>query len=309
MKISKVFNELGFKEDESVGIVIGNFDGIHQGHRHLLNDFVVKCREKKITPLVISFSPHPLVYFKGDYANVLIQTISNKYKLIENLGIKHLWEIEFNSKLQNLCADNFIKNYIESIENLKLIYLGHDFALGKGKEDAHKVLDNIMKEHSVEIINSDALVINDEVCSSSKIRAFLSEGKMTMANNLLGHSYFLTGKVIRGEGLGSREIVATANLGVEKNLIIPSYGVYFTNTIIEGKTFQSITNIGRRPTVKNNGKISVETHILDFDQDIYEMEIQVDFLENLRAEQKFDSIKSLKKQVLADIKLREKYHG
>lgn len=309
MKVSKIFSELGFKENEPIGIVIGNFDGIHQGHRHLLNDFIVKCRKSNITPLVISFSPHPLVFFKGEYANVLIQTIQNKYRLIKALGINHLWEIEFNSELQSLCAENFITNYIESIKALKLIYLGHDFALGRGKEDAHMILNKIMKSHSVDITNSKALVIGSEICSSSKIRSFLSNGNMSMANELLGYSYFLTGKVIRGEGLGSKEIVATANLGVEKNLIIPSYGVYFTNTIISGKVFKSITNIGRRPTVKNNGDVSVETHILEFNEDIYEKEIQVDFLKNLRTEQKFDSIQSLKTQVLADIQMREKYNG
>ena len=306
MNLYKEIDEIN-TTDDNYGLIIGNFDGLHLGHVEHLERFKKNCLELKVKPLLLTLRPHPLIYFQGPKANILINSRIRKIELLAKHGIDSIIELPFDKELQTHTAQRFIENYILKINNLKFIHLGHDFKLGSGKENATQVLEDLLKNKEIKIFKTAPFRINNKTCSSSQIRECLQQGDIAFANKMLGYLYLVRGRVIKGKGIGKAQVVATANLEIQENLLIPKKGVYFTQTTLRGKEYKSITNIGSRPTLGFNNDISVETHLIDFNDDIYDEVIGVEFITRLRDEIKFDSLESLKEQIKKDIRLREVY--
>jgi riboflavin kinase/FMN adenylyltransferase len=282
------------------GLILGNFDGVHLGHQKLIDNFIKECQNNKIEPILVTFKPHPYVFFCNDDSEFLISTYSSKKEKLLDLGLARILELEFSEELQNMSAEKFILKYLFSIDNLKLIYLGHDFKLGKGKTDAFKLIDKLARDRNIKILKEDAHYHNDKLVSSSRIREAV-KNDIKFANTLLGDSFCLQGNIVKGKGLGKKSLFRTANLKPCKNQLLPSTGVYLTQIIISDKTYDAITNIGFNPTVADKNLVSIETHIFNFHKEIYGEEVRLNFILKHRDEIKFENLSDLKLQIQDDI--------
>ena len=282
-------------------LALGNYDGVHLGHQKLIENHVKEALQRKLEPCLITFSPHPKLYFSpGPY---LIQSKESNYNLLNQLGVKHLIELPFTKELQSLSAEEFISKYLYSNSNLKMMTIGYDFALGEGKQDAFGTLRKLNKNNII-INQVDAVEIEQITCSSSHIRDLLIAGDVKEIAKFLGRRYSITSEVIAGMGIGSKEIVPTANIQIPPFLLPPKRGVYHSQVELRGEFYKSITNVGLRPTLTNENNLSIETYILDFNDRIYTEEIEVIFIERARDEIKFASVEELKETVIEDIKKR-----
>ena len=289
-------NNLG----SEIGLIIGNFDGFHLAHKSLVKNFVTACKLQNLVPVALTFSPHPHVYFSGDDADYLLSPMQDKYDCLSENGVENIVSIKFSRSIQQLSAECFIKDHLFSCSNLKYIHLGHDFRLGCGKEDATDLLKNLSHDKNISLYFEDTFFINSQAVSSSLIRDLIKT-RIKDVENLLGRQYSLKGKVIKGKGIGAKELLPTANLSYDHNRIIPSVGVYISRTRYKGKYYESVTNIGHNPTVNEEKKLTVETYLLFFSKNIYDEEIEVFFIDKIRGEKKFSSFFDLKKQIFKDV--------
>ncbi len=305
MKIIRNIDEI--PKSEKLGLTVGNFDGVHLGHQFLLKTLKDKCARKSEKLLVISFKPHPQTILGSIDHNFLISDYEQKRNLLDKQQIDYFWEIDFNRDFSTLKPEEFLDNFILKHNGVNSLYLGHDFVFG-----AHKSGDfNFAKKHcekfkiNVELLESFKTNV---VVSSSKIRKLLNDGYIDDANELLGHDFLLCGLVVKGEGRGKKIGFPTANIQIDPLLIVPKRGVYITTTNYQDMTYHSITNIGFNPTFENKSDLNVETHILDFDSNIYGEEIQVTFHRRIRDERKFQSANDLIEQIKNDIEVARKFH-
>lgn len=290
-------------EASSLAITIGNFDGVHRGHQILLRNLKDIAQSKGLSFVAVTFSPHPRKVIQAPSEGFLLCSEEQRRKWLEEAGVDWLVEIPFTRDFSTLSAEKFLDDYILIQPKVLEIYLGWDFAFGAHKSagapevQAHCAKLNIKVEvcprYSVENVN----------VSSSLIRKSLNNGIVEEAQEFLGRPFSLEGLVVKGEGRGKRLGVPTANLKLDPDLMLPTRGVYITETVSRGMIFRSVTNVGKNPTFKEDGPSWVETHILDFDGDIYGENIEVRFLKRLRDEKKFSSVEELLKQIHLDIGL------
>lgn len=292
-------------EDGPFGLTIGNFDGVHQGHQDLLyrvREATSKAGQKMI---VMTFVPHPIKIIKGA-TSFLLNTYMERRCLLEKYGVDYLVEVHFSRDLSTLSPEKFLDDYILSIKDLKSLYLGYDFAFGSNKAGDHEFVTDYCKgECEVEI--QPEFKLNNENVSSSKIRKVLLEGDVLKANDILGREHFISGRVVKGAGRGRQIGVPTANIEFDSDLLVPKRGVYITRTRYKDQVYFSVTNIGKNPTFKTDESVSVETHLLDFDNDIYGDEISVQFVDRIRDEKKFDSVNELIEQIKNDVESSRKH--
>ena len=290
-----------------VGIAIGNFDGIHLGHKKLLENFKQNCAENNVQPVIITFKPHPNLYFMKEIKPFLINRYSEKNRQINSLGFDYIVEFEFNASLQRQSADEFLRNEILFTEDVKMIHIGHDFKLGAGKEDARELILEITAGRDFKIFKEKPYRIKDIICSSTEIRNSLLAGDINKANEFLGREFSLKGEVIKGKGIGTKEFVPTINVSREDHLISPKNGVYITKTLIKDKVYQSITNVGTNPTIDNGNTIKIETHLLFESLDLYGEKTEIYFLKKIRDEKKFLQFSDLREQILVDVEKAKNY--
>jgi len=296
----KLVNSKNLFKDKAVGITIGSFDGLHLGHDYLINNFIHHCKVLDIEPVVITFTPHPLVYLKG-VSDFLIQNISTKKHIFEKkYGISYL-EIEFDEKLQKLDGENFFKELRLEFPDIKLFFTGHDFGLGFNKSINYKKAKMLLPD--VEVIQDVAFEKNDERISSSLIRDHLRKGNIKVINQYMNRPFSLIGKVVEGNKIGREIGFPTANVALDKVYIKPKDGVYICEVILGEDKFIGVANIGKRPTVTSDSSSTIEVHILDFDRNIYERDIEILFYNHLRDERKFTSKEELVEQINEDIKI------
>lgn len=293
--ITTFFSTIG----QEVGVVIGNFDGVHIGHRGMLNHFINECHNKKIKPIVITFKPHPHLYF-NENAKYLLSSYAVRSKIIKNIDSSvEIFEFEFNHELQSMSATDFIKKVLLNIPRLKYIYLGHDFALGSGKENSSKILKELCL--NITINQSPSLRHKDEIVSSTYIRTLLSSGHFNKAIEFMGGPVVFVDKIQKGKGIGSKELVATINFNYPCSRVEISKGVYASITIIKGKKYNSISNVGVNPTISDDNILKIETHLLDESLNLYNEEVEVQLYKYIREEMKFETLEELKYQINKDI--------
>lgn len=298
------------KNDDDIGVIIGNFDGFHLGHKTLVNNFIEECYKKNIKPVAVTFSPHPHLYFHEKEVDFLLTSSENKKEALEKAKIFYVHTIQFSKSLQEMTAKDFLLNYIFSCKKIKYIHLGHDFRLGHGKIDAKNILVTLAAKYQVEVGYEPPCLFENQIISSSKIRDLLKKD-LILANKYLSRNYGLCGVVTNGKGIGTKELLPTANLQYESQRRIPSNGVYVTQTLMDGKFYESVTNIGINPTISDDHespkKINVETYLLYFEGDIYQKKIEVFFIKKIRDEKKFDSFLDLKNQIFLDVENAKNY--
>ena len=297
----KIFHSINtFTSTKKTILTLGTFDGVHVGHKKILEKLTQNVENGKYESVVLTFFPHPRMVLKGKSDVKLLNTINEKIELLEKIGIENLVIHPFDEKFSELSAEEFVKTVLVDQFHIQKIIIGHDHRFGKNRTANIDDLINFGKQYNFEVEQISVQEINDVSISSTKIRTALTEGNMALANEFLGYDYFLTGIITRGKQLGRTIGFPTANIKIQENYkLIPQNGVYVVKSTINQKTVFGIMNIGFNPTVAGEN-LSIEVHYLDFDADLYDQEIKVSLLKYLRPEQKFGSVDLLKEQLAKD---------
>jgi riboflavin kinase/FMN adenylyltransferase len=285
---------------------LGTFDGVHIGHKKILNKLTqsrsVGTENEKYESLVLTFFPHPRMVLQEHSDIKLLNTITEKIDLLKKIGIENLVIHPFDETFSRLTAEEFVSTILVDRFHIQKIIIGHDHRFGRNRTANIDDLIAFGKQYDFEVEQISVQEINDISVSSTKIRNALLEGDMTLANEYLGYAYFLTGTVIQGKQLGRTINFPTANLKIEENYkLIPKNGVYIVQSILNEKTVFGMMNIGFNPTVDGQNQ-SIEIHYFDFNSDLYNQEIRVSILQRIRSEQKFESVDLLKEQLEKDKK-------
>jgi len=289
-------------------VTIGNFDGVHLGHQTLIRDLVARAAEIGGTPIVLTFNPHPLQVLAPNNAPLQIQTLNQKLAVIESLGVPITVVIPFSKQLAQISARDFAVQILWGRLHFKEIYVGPNFAFGYRRQGSFSLLKEIGEEKGFLAGRIRQEQFRGSRVSSTVIRQALVAGQVGLARRLLDRPFALEGTVIRGAGLGSQLRISTANLKTP-NELIPRKGVYVTIFKLDGRRYKSVTNIGFRPTVNREDapELSIETHVLDFKQDLYGKDVILEFLVRLRDEHRFENQEALVARIQKDIAGARRY--
>lgn len=297
--LSNSFDQINI--DEKLCLTIGNFDGIHKGHREIIKNLIQQTKTSNLKSAILSFTPHPKIYFNKQ-KNFMINSQSKKKEILKDLGLDYLIDLNFNDKFTQLSHNEFEDKILLEKLNSKRILIGKDFQYGNQRKGNIDTLKIFCEKNKIEL-EEIGLILNDHnsnKISSSEIRENLKDGKIELANKDLKRNFSVAGKVIKGDQRGRTIGIPTANLEYPLNTITIPYGVYAVETLIEGNTYFGIVNFGIRPTF-NKDKPIVEAYLFDFDNDIYDKDIEILFHKQIRQEKKFNDIKELLNQINIDI--------
>lgn len=307
MKIMNSLEELAPVYPAPV-VTIGNFDGVHLGHQNLIRDLAKRAKEIGGTPIVLTFNPHPLQVLAPNNAPLQIQTLNQKLAVIESLGIPLTVVIPFDMQLAQISARDFAIQGLWDRLHFKEIYVGPNFAFGNRRQGSFNLLKEIGEEKGFFTGKIRQVQFRGSRVSSTTIRQALISGQVGLARRLLDRPFALEGTVVRGTGLGAKMEVPTANLETP-NELIPRTGVYVTIFKMDGRRYESVTNVGFCPTMNQGEKseLSIEPHLLDFKQDLYGKEIILEFMMRLRDERRFSNQEILVAQIRKDIANARRY--
>ena len=280
-------------------LALGNFDGLHRGHRKILERLRRVAAERAATPVVMTFDPHPPRVVRPDKAPPLIMTKAQKLEGLEQAGVLGAAIVRFTPELSKWDPEMFVRTVLVEWLHVSEVWVGANFLFGRDRAGNFSLLRTLGARYGFKAEKIDPVRYKDFVVSSTRVRRLVSEARVDEASALLGHSFFIDGMVVHGEERGRTIGFPTANM-CSDNELIPPHGVYATTTIIDGIVRPSITNIGVRPTVDRSGKTTIETHIFDFDRDLYGMNIRLAFVQRIRDERAFESLDALKTQIAAD---------
>ena len=297
----KIFNSIkSFNAVKPTIVTIGTFDGVHLGHKKILAQITKSAYDLNCESLVLTFFPHPRMVLQEDTEMKQLNTLNEKIELLDNLGIENLVVHPFDKEFSRLTAEEFVKEVLVDVFKIKKIIIGHDHRFGRNRTANIDDLISFGETYGFEVEQISAEEINEVSISSTKIRNALLEGNIELATTYLGYNYSLSGIISKGKQLGRTIGYPTANIKIEEEYkLIPLNGVYIAQSILNGKTVFGMMNIGTRPTVDGTTQ-TVEINFFDFKQDLYGQEITVSLLHRMRAEQKFDSLDTLKSQLSKD---------
>jgi riboflavin kinase/FMN adenylyltransferase len=298
MKIYRSIED--YDEDKRSVVTIGTFDGIHLGHQKILSRLIKSSKNKDLNSVVLTFFPHPRIILNKYNEVKMIDTLDEKIIHLNEIGIDSLVIHPFDKNFSLLSANQFIKDFLVDKLKIKHIIIGYDHRFGKGREASVTDLKNYADDYDFTVEEIKAQEIEKITVSSTKIRNSINQGDIKTTEKYLGRSFNLTGKIVKGDGLGKKINYPTANIFIEETYkIIPKDGVYLVETIIEDKLFNGMMNIGHRPTIGTNVK-SIEVHLFNFNEDIYGQVISIKMISKIRDEKKFSSIQALKEQLVKD---------
>ena len=279
---------------------IGTFDGIHIGHQKILKQVVKLAKKQGYIPIVLTLFPHPRMVLQKDDSIKLLNTIDERVELLKTFGIKEVVVKTFTKEFANLSAKDYVKKILVDELNTKQIVIGYDHHFGKNRAANINDLKKFAKHYDFNVEEISAQDIKDVTVSSTKIRNALDKGEVALTNSFLGYNYFVTGMVIKGKGLGRTLNFPTANIYIKEFYkLIPGDGVYVVKSKIKGEVVYGMMNIGTNPTVDGKTR-SMEVHFFNFNKDIYNTELKIEFLKRLRSEQKFKNLEALKAQLKKD---------
>ena len=279
-------------------VTIGFFDGVHRGHRFLLQQLEELADKRGLSPIVVTFDCHPRTVVQKDYIPSLLTTQEEKLDLLSETFNGEVVVLPFTQELSALTAKEFMQSVLRDRLNAEFLLMGynHRFGHGGGTQEEYEIWG---RETGIEVCLAQALA--SEKVSSSRIRNLISVGEMEKANEMLGYPYFLTGKVAEGKQIGRQIGFPTANLSLPEQKLLPACGAYAVWVKLpDGTRRGGMLCIGHRPTIEANGEISEEVHIFDFKGNLYGESISIDFIGKLRDERHFDSLKALQQQLMLD---------
>jgi riboflavin kinase / FMN adenylyltransferase len=280
---------------------IGFFDGVHCGHRFLIDQVCKIAAVKGMSSAVITFTEHPRMVINSSYIPALLSTLQEKLTLLEQMGIDTCFLLDFTLEMASLTARQFMEQVLRDRFNIKELVIGYDHRFGHNREETFEDYQRYGAELGIIVIEAEAYKTSGLAVSSSVVRMLLQTAHLDEATRYLGHTYRLSGIVVKGHQIGKTIGFPTANIQTEDvNKLIPSDGVYVVNVVIDGQMKRGMLNIGNRPTIGNGKDKSIEVNIFNFSQDIYGHAIQVEFLHYLRPQCKFDSVDQLVGQLQQD---------
>ena len=292
-------------KEERIFAAIGNFDGVHLGHQYLISRLSDLAKSHDALKAIILFDPHPRRYFRPDDPPFLLMGTEQRDACLFELDVDQIHALPFDDEMANLSAEEFIRTIIVEDSGITGILVGSDFRFGKGRAGDGAFLKKIGAELGIEVVLVDPKALEeseglpaDEKIGSSIIREAIAKGDIKQATRMLGRPFAVSGLVETGQKLGRTIGFPTANLRLGE-IVPPKYGVYAVQAIVNGKSHNGIANFGRKPTV-GTAEPLLEVHLFDFDQNLYDQEIKVLFLDFIRDEHKFASIEALKAQITTD---------
>ena len=290
-----------YKQIKSSVITIGTFDGVHVGHQQIIHRLVDTARKNDLQALVLTFFPHPRMVIQNDANIKLINTIDEKAKQLEQLGVDHLVVKEFTKSFSRLTALEYVRDILVNKLKVKHIIVGYDHHFGRNRTANINELKEFGAFYDFEVTEIEPQEVDDVAVSSTKIRSAILKGNIPTANKFLGYNFMLTGTVIKGKGLGKTLDFPTANIQIEAAYkLIPKHGVYVVKSQIKGVEVFGMMNIGKNPTVSEGNQTKIEVHFFDFSANLYGAVLKIELLDHLRSEIKFPNIEALKLQLEKD---------
>jgi riboflavin kinase/FMN adenylyltransferase len=298
----KIYNSIeAFEKVKNAVVTTGTFDGVHQGHRVIIDQLKKHAAKIGGETVLLTFFPHPrMVLYPDDNELRLINTINERKKLLEEAGIDHLIIHPFSKEFSRLSSLDFVRNILVNQLNVNTLVIGYDHHFGRNREGSFEHLKEFGPLYGFEIEEIPAQEVQQVNVSSTKIRTSLIDGEINAANQFLGYSYTLNGTVIEGEQVGREIGFPTANIKIDEwYKLIPANGVYAVKIKLNNISYKGMLNIGNRPTLKGKSK-TIEVNIFNFNSNIYNNKIQIEFYERIRSERKFNELVELKKQLSID---------
>ncbi|MDZ4750508.1 MAG: bifunctional riboflavin kinase/FAD synthetase [Flavobacteriales bacterium] len=286
-------------------VTIGTFDGVHRGHKAILEQMRHIAGFNDGETVLLTFYPHPrMVLHPGDHGLRLLSTMEEKEELLSMAGVDHLVVYPFSEEFSRKTAFEYVRDMLVDQLHVHTLVVGYDHRFGRNREGDFLVLKELSQDFGFHLVEIAAQKLKDVKVSSTKIRTALEVGNIDQANESLGYDYEIHGTVVKGEGRGRQIGFPTANIGnIEPDKLLPAKGVYSVMVRIDEEKKRGVLNIGVRPTVSGSGNMSVEVHIPGFERDVYGKNITVGFLKRIRDEKKFGSVIELSEQIKEDIKL------
>ena len=289
------------KNEEPVVVTVGFFDGVHKGHRFLIDQVKETAAKKGIASAVVTFPIHPRKVLQKDYQPALLSSFDEKLQLLETTSVDYVIVIPFSIELSEFTAEQFIKYVLKDRINTQTLIVGHDHRFGHNRIDGFDEYKVYGAEVGMEVIKAKELRIDNGNVSSSKIRALLKDGDIVKANKLLSYNYTLSGKIVEGYQVGRTIGFPTANIrSWERFKVVPKLGVYAVLVHINELTYQGMLYIGKRPTLHNDSSVSVEVNIFNFEGNLYNKSLTVEFIDFIREDTWFDSMEKLVKRIHQD---------
>ena len=297
----KVYNSIAaYKKTKPSIVTIGTFDGVHVGHQKILKQLYKTALTNELESILVSFFPHPRMVLQKESSLKLLNTIKERTQMIEKTGISNLIVQPFTREFSRLSALDFVRDILVNQLHIKKIIVGYDHQFGRNRNATIDDLIEFGKTYDFEVIEITAQQLENVSISSTKIRNALNEGAIQTANNYLGYPFMISGLIVKGKGIGKTLEFPTANLHLKEDYkLIPKNGVYLVQSIISGKEVFGLTNIGTNPTVGGTYK-TIETYFLDYSRDLYQKEIQLNFIKRIREEKTFESKDALKNAIKKD---------
>lgn len=302
-----IHNTLDFKIEEDTVITLGKFDGLHRGHELLMENLLTWREKYHYKAVVFTFDIPPKRQVNGVDTRVLT-TNEEKYAIFERTGVDYLIECPFTPEVMGMEPKTFIEWMVRSLR-VKCFVVGSDFHFGHNRAGDYKALRQYAGEYGYEVVVLDKMQEDGRDISSTYIREEINLGHIEKANHLLGYKFFVKSAIIHGKQLGRKIGIPTINMELPQEKLLPPNGVYATRVFLDGRWYKGVTNVGCKPTVSDSTLIGVETHILDFDEDVYGKVAEVCFLHYIRPEQKFASIDELQKQMQRDVAASASFGG
>jgi len=280
-------------------LALGNFDGMHRGHLKIIERVRRGAEERGATSVAMTFDPHPSTIVRPDKAPPLLMTHQQKLEALSRAGMQGVAIIRFTPELSQWDPEMFVRTVLVEWLHVGEVWVGANFLFGHDRAGTFSVLRSLGARYGFRAEKIDPVRYKDFVVSSTRIRRLISEGRVDEAGALLGHHFAIDGTVVQGQQRGRGLGFPTANLRTE-NQLLPSRGVYATTATVDGIAYPSLTNIGTRPTFESAEELVIETHVLNFDRDLYGASMRLGFVQRIRDEMRFDGPDALKQQIEAD---------
>lgn len=293
--------------DSATALTIGNFDGVHLGHQAMLADLVRAARERRLRACVMTFEPHPREFFAPDQAPARLTSLREKLELLAKHGIDRVHVCRFNYELAQISAQDFVDRVLVRGLGVRWLLVGDDFRFGARRAGNFVTLKQAAPRAGFDVEAMESVILDGERVSSTAVRAALAAGDLTRAARLLGRFYSISGRVVRGDGLGRKLGFATANVQMKHNRP-PLTGIFAVEVSgIDDNVLRGAASLGVRPTVKQQGRPVLEVHLLDFEQELYGRHLRVDFLHKFRDEEKYADLATLTRQIALDVENARRY--
>ncbi len=283
-------------------LTLGTYDGVHLGHQEIIRSLIEKAKSEGKESVLFTFEPHPRkVLYPESYSVKLIDTVEEKLEKLEELGLDTVILFPFTKEFSRLSAMEFVRDVLVNQIGVSEMHIGHDHHFGKNREGSFQELQELGEVYHFNVFQLPAISVEETTISSTKIRNAILEGNVAYAATLLGTPFVLEGNIVKGQQIGRTIGFPTANIDLENpDKIVPKNGVYVAKAYLGDRVLSGVMNVGTRPTVANNGQVTIEIHLFDFQEEIYGQRMKVEVMQHIRDEKRFENIEDLKNQIQLD---------